>query len=61
LNEKNFDFEKERPLDYLNKTKKLCKDYFENKESVSFWKLTTKEWNTIFFKHFNQHLNQFGV
>ena len=59
--EKDFDVEKTRLLDYLDKTQKFGKDHFENKESVSFGKLTSKEWNTIFYKHLNHHLNQFGV
>lgn len=59
--EKDFDVEKTRLLDYLDRTQKLGKDHFKNKESVSFGKLTSKEWNTIFYKHLNHHLNQFGV
>ena len=59
--EKDFDVKKKRLLDYLVKTQQLGADYFDNKESVSFGKLSSKEWNTIFYKHLNHHLNQFGV
>ncbi len=61
LEEKDFDAEMKRLLHYLDKTQKLGADYFEGKESVSFGKLSSNEWNTIFYKHLNHHLNQFGV
>jgi hypothetical protein len=59
--DKDFDVEKKRLLDYLVETQQLGAEYFEGKESVSFGKLSSKEWNTIFYKHLNHHLNQFGV
>jgi hypothetical protein len=59
--DKDFDVEKKRLLDYLDKTQKLGAAYFEGKESVSFGELSSKEWNTIFYKHLDHHLNQFGV
>ena len=31
------------------------------KESLSFGKLSVDEWNTMFYKHLNHHLEQFGV
>ena len=59
--EKKIDTEKERLLDYLYKTQKLGAHYFENKESISFGKFSSKEWNIIFYKHLDHHLNQFGA
>ena len=59
--EKDFDKEKKRLLDYLIKTQKLGSDYFENKESISFGQLTSKDWNILFYKHLDHHLNQFGA
>lgn len=59
--EKDFETEKGRMIDYLHKTKSLGEKYFEGKESVSFGKLTAQEWNTMFYKHLNHHLTQFGV
>ena len=35
--------------------------YFDKKESHSFGLLSVKEWNTMFYKHLDHHLNQFGV
>jgi len=58
---KNFEFEKGRLIDYLNKTQALGADYFNNKPSHSFGKLTSDEWNNLFYKHLDHHLKQFGV
>ncbi|MFD2916798.1 DUF1569 domain-containing protein [Psychroserpens luteus] len=58
---KNFELEKERLINYLEKTQSLGESHFDNKESHSFGKLTTNEWNNLFYKHINHHLNQFGV
>jgi hypothetical protein len=59
--EKNFDIEKKRLIDYLIKTQQLGAAYFEGKESHSFGPLTKHEWNNMFSKHLDHHLNQFGV
>ena len=40
---KNFDSEKQRLINYINKTQQLGESYFDNKESHSFGKLTKKE------------------
>ena len=58
---KNFEIEKERLINYILKTANLGENYFDNRESHSFGKLTKKEWNTMFYKHLDHHLNQFGV
>lgn len=60
-NEKNFEIEKKRLVDYILKTQKLGEAAFHNKESHSFGKLTKDEWNNMFYKHLDHHLNQFGV
>ena len=57
---KNFVEEKARLMDYLTKTQHLGKDYFEGKDSHSFGKLRSQEWNNMFYKHLDNHLNQFG-
>ena len=59
--ERNFDIEKDRLIAYLNKTNKLGETNFEGKESLSFGKLSAVEWNNMFAKHLDHHLNQFGV
>lgn len=59
--EKEFEKEKKRLFDYINKTKELGENYFEGKESVSFGVLSVQEWNNSFYKHLDHHFNQFGV
>lgn len=59
--EKDFELEKQRLTNYINKTLSLGEKEFEGKESLSFGKLTAKEWNNLFFKHMDHHLQQFGV
>lgn len=58
---KNFELEKERLINHLKKTQSLGESHFDNKESHSFGKLTITEWNNLFYKHIDHHLNQFGV
>lgn len=58
---KNFEAEKERIIKYLNKTHELGRAHFEGKASLSFGKLTSNEWNNMFYKHLDHHLTQFGV
>jgi len=58
---REFDIEKSRLIEYIEKTQKLGKKYFDNKSSHSFGNLTNKEWNIMFYKHLNHHLSQFGV
>ena len=59
--DKNFEAEKTRLIDYIKRTQALGGNHFEGKESHSFGKLTTKEWNNMFAKHLDHHLSQFGV
>ncbi|TCI90666.1 DUF1569 domain-containing protein [Tenacibaculum sp. M341] len=59
--ERNFEEEKKKLIDYLLKTQELGESYFDGKESHSFGKLTKNEWNNLFYKHLDHHLTQFGV
>jgi hypothetical protein len=58
---KDFESEKKRLIDYINKTQQMGASYFEGKESNSFGILNSTEWNNMFYKHLDHHLNQFGV
>jgi len=58
---KNFDEEKRRLIGFIQKTQQLGASAFDGKESFSFGKLTSQEWNNMFAKHLNHHLSQFGV
>lgn len=59
--ERDFEKEKERLKNYITRTQSLGASNFEGKESHSFGKLTSKEWNNMFYKHIDHHLTQFGV
>ena len=58
---KDFEKEKKRLIDYINKTQQLGEKHFDNKESNSFGALNKTEWNNMLYKHLNHHLSQFGV
>lgn len=59
--EKDFHSEKERLINHLRKTQNLGEAYFDGMASHSFGKLSKEEWNNLFYKHIDHHLNQFGV
>ncbi len=58
---KDFDLEKSRLIEHIEKTQQLGENHFEQKESHSFGKLRATEWNNMFYKHLDHHLAQFGV
>lgn len=58
---KNFEKEKNRLIDYINRTQQLGEAHFDGKESHSFGALTKNEWNNMFYKHLDHHLKQFGA
>lgn len=60
-NDRDFEVEKKRMLTHIEKTQKLGPEYFHNKESHAFGPLTEQEWNVLFYKHLDHHLQQFGV
>ena len=59
--EREFGKEKDRLISYLIKTQELGESYFDGRESLSFGKLSTAEWNNLFYKHLDHHLRQFGA
>ncbi|MEJ8755567.1 DUF1569 domain-containing protein [Pontibacter sp. H259] len=58
---KNFEAEKARLKQFITQTQELGTAHFEGKESHSFGKLKSSEWNNMFYKHLDHHLRQFGV
>ncbi|MBI1222042.1 MAG: DUF1569 domain-containing protein [Bacteroidetes bacterium] len=58
---KNFEEEKKRLIGYIQKAQEAGESYFEGKESLSFGKLSARQWNVMFSKHNDHHLSQFGV
>ena len=59
--DKDFETEKNRLAQYIQKTQQLGQQHFEGKESHSFGKLTSAEWNNMFYKHLDHHFSQFGA
>ncbi|MBS1573568.1 MAG: DUF1569 domain-containing protein [Bacteroidetes bacterium] len=59
--EKDFEIEKKKLIGYLQKVQQLGSAAFEGKVNISFGKLSSVEWNNMFAKHLNHHLEQFGV
>lgn len=57
----DFILEKKRLIGFIQKTQQLGRESFDGKESFSFGKLKADEWNNMFAKHLNHHLEQFGV
>lgn len=58
---RDFEKEKKRLIDYINKTQQLGDAHFDGKISISFGVLSKSEWNNLFAKHLDHHLGQFGV
>jgi hypothetical protein len=58
---REFETEKKRLLNYLQKTVELGATYFDGRSSLSFGVLSKEEWNNMFYKHLDHHLKQFGV
>ena len=59
--ERDFNKEKTRLIEYIEKCVNLGSAHFDGKESLSFGKMNSSEWNNMFYKHLNHHLSQFGV
>ncbi len=59
--DRDFETEKTRLINYINKAQALGEPFFDHKESLSFGKLSVTEWNNLFYKHLDHHLTQFGV
>lgn len=60
-NERDFETEKAKLISNILKTQELGAQYFEGRENFSFGKMTATEWNTMYYKHLDHHLRQFGV
>lgn len=60
-NAKDFEKEKARLINYVNKVLEKGPSFFQGKASNSFDVLTPTEWNNMMYKHLDHHLRQFGV
>lgn len=60
-NVKEFESEKSRLIEHIQRVQQLGAHHFDGKESRSFGKLDKQGWNNMFAKHLDHHLSQFGV
>ena len=59
--ERDFESEKRRLIGHIRDTQSRGRAWFEGKESHSFGVLNAGQWNNMFYKHLDHHLQQFGV
>lgn len=59
--DRDFETERQRLLAYLQQVMDEGRATFEGRPSLSFGPLTATEWNGLFAKHLDHHLQQFGV
>jgi len=59
--DRDFETEKAKILDYLKQTHEHGAESFEQRDYINFGKMSSSEWNTLFSKHLEHHLVQFGV
>ncbi|MGB3801270.1 MAG: DUF1569 domain-containing protein [Lewinella sp.] len=59
--EQDFDREKVKLIGHMRRVADGGKEQYDGKENVSFGKLTAGEWSTLYQKHLDHHLTQFGV
>lgn len=58
---KDFAEEQKNLLKLVERFREKHEEEFENQVHPFFGKMTGKEWNISTYKHFDHHLNQFGV
>ena len=58
---RDFAAEQQRLIDFIQRVQGEGAPAFERRESHSFGPLTAREWSTLFYKHTDHHLVQFGV
>jgi hypothetical protein len=59
--DKDFEAEKSRLTDYIQKTQVLGVEHLLHRDTKSFGKLTKEQWSALFYKHLDHHLAQFDV
>ncbi|NNM32786.1 MAG: DUF1569 domain-containing protein [Gemmatimonadetes bacterium] len=58
---RDFATEQQRLMAFVKRAQEEGEAAFEGRESHSFGPLTAREWSTLFHKHTDHHLTQFGV
>jgi hypothetical protein len=59
--ERDFELEKTRLIAYLHRIQAEGAPGYEGRVSPAFGELSSEEWSTMFSKHLDHHLTQFGV
>ena len=59
--ERDFESEKARLIGYVKQLASNSAESYEGREYLPFGKLSSTEWNNLFYKHLDHHLTQFGV
>lgn len=59
--DKDFEVERRRLIEYIEKTQLLGEAEFDGKESHSFRVLNKTQWSNMLYKHIDHHLRQFGA
>ncbi len=59
--EREFEVERGRLIDYLNHTAELGELHFDGRDYVSFGVLTKTQYSNMLYKHLDHHLQQFGA
>ncbi|MBP6003076.1 MAG: DUF1569 domain-containing protein [Pyrinomonadaceae bacterium] len=59
--DKDFDAERKRLIDYINRTREFGEDHFDGREYVSFGVLSKTQYSNMLYKHLDHHLQQFGA
>ncbi len=59
--QRDFDKEKKKLIQYIGETEKNGKAYFEGYAHDAFGDLSAKEWSVLFQKHLEHHFSQFGI
>lgn len=58
---REFEMERTRLIEFINRTTGLGAEHFDGKESHSFGVLNKKQWSNMLYKHLDHHLQQFGA
>ena len=58
---RDFEAERDKLVAYVDRVQREGAAAFDGRESHSFGPLTAPEWSTLFYKHTDHHLQQFGV
>lgn len=61
LDPKDFAAEKARLVAYMDRMAREGAEVWDGREQVTLGRLSAQEWSTLFWKHADHHLRQFGV